>query len=418
MRSHNKDAKRASGTIVVPDAPFARRRIDFAAFGRSIVECGPTSGIIHRDRGEEEGAPPRRPQIALPDMNPPGYSARHVTFVLAALALTLDLLVVFAIAPPAAAGASLAAAVPAILLFGHAEPRRGRRSSTLVTAAICASSLIVLILLCSRGSSGLSPALLAASVLAPWPGHLLAIWRGTPHVTHGPPLVHDRMARIVKRAIDLVFAFLAAALAVPVVLISAIVVRITTPGPAFYAQTRVTRGDAPFLIWKIRTMTQDAESGTPVWPEDNDPRITKAGRFLRRVWIDELPQIWNVLRGEMSLVGPRPERPEFVEAFAAALPKYRKRHAISAGITGLAQVVGLIGDTSIRRRLALDLHYVRIWTPGLDAWILGHTVLQAILRALGRPPLGKRRARRPKSGLGGSILEIRGVARHLPERDQ
>jgi lipopolysaccharide/colanic/teichoic acid biosynthesis glycosyltransferase len=219
--------------------------------------------------------------------------------------------------------------------------------------------------------------------------------------------------------LDLALCVLLGVPAIPVVLIAAAVVRLTMSGPAFYSQTRVTRGGRTFRIWKLRTMIPDAEpGGVPVWPEEDDRRITRLGRILRRLWIDEVPQLWNVLRGDMSVVGPRPERPEFVEAFAEALPKYRERHAVAAGITGLAQVRGLTGNTSIRRRLALDLLYVRSWTPGLDLWILARTAGQVFQRVVGRRSLQRAGRRAPAPGVGGTGLGIGGVARHLPERDQ
>jgi lipopolysaccharide/colanic/teichoic acid biosynthesis glycosyltransferase len=222
----------------------------------------------------------------------------------------------------------------------------------------------------------------------------------------------------VKRGLDLLFCTFVGLPALPIMLVAALLVRLTSAGPAFYSQTRVTRGGRTFRIWKIRTMVIDAEKDGPVWPEENDPRITRLGKVLRRLWIDEIPQLWNVLKGEMSAVGPRPERPEFVEAFAAAMPKYRERHAVAAGITGLAQVTGLVGNTSIKRRLALDLHYIRIWSPGLDLWILARTAGQALRRVVGGRAV-QRTARSGKtSGGGGSLLGVRSGARHLPERDQ
>jgi lipopolysaccharide/colanic/teichoic acid biosynthesis glycosyltransferase len=221
-----------------------------------------------------------------------------------------------------------------------------------------------------------------------------------------------------KRGLDLLLCVLLGVPALPVVLVAAVLVRLTSKGPAFYSQTRVTRGGRTFRIWKVRTMVVDAEKdGKPVWPEEDDPRITRLGKVLRRLWIDEIPQLWNVLKGEMSAVGPRPERPEFVEAFAAAMPKYKERHAVAAGITGLAQVTGLVGNTSIKRRLALDLHYIRIWSPGLDLWILARTAGQALRRATGGRAK-QRTGRATASGAGGSLLGVRGGARHLPERDQ
>ena len=204
--------------------------------------------------------------------------------------------------------------------------------------------------------------------------------------------------RRIKRGLDLLFCTLLGVPAIPVVLVAALLVRLTMSGPAFYSQFRVTRGGRVFRIWKLRTMVLDAEpGGVAVWPEEHDSRITRLGRVMRRLWIDELPQLWNVLRGEMSVVGPRPERPEFVEAFAKEMPKYQARHAVAAGITGLAQVRGLTGNTSIRRRLALDLLYVRSWTPGLDLWILARTVGQVLQRAVGgkTPTRAERRVRPP-----------------------
>jgi lipopolysaccharide/colanic/teichoic acid biosynthesis glycosyltransferase len=223
----------------------------------------------------------------------------------------------------------------------------------------------------------------------------------------------------IKRVLDLLICVVLGVPSLPVVVIGAVLVRLTSRGPAFYSQTRVTRGGRTFRIWKLRTMVRDAEKdGKPVWPEENDPRITPLGKVLRRLWIDEIPQLWNVLIGDMSAVGPRPERPEFVEAFAAAMPKYRQRHAVSAGITGLAQVTGLVGNTSIKRRLALDLHYIRIWSPGLDLWILARTAGQALGRVAGGRAAKRARRASETSGGGGSLLGVRSGARHLPERDQ
>jgi lipopolysaccharide/colanic/teichoic acid biosynthesis glycosyltransferase len=337
--------------------------------------------------------------------------------LIATLALILDLGAFFILAPGGAIVRCAIVAVPVLLWFSHLAPRRGRRASVLVAAGGAASALSFAALAVWNAWRPVAPAwaFIAPALILPWPGHLLALLRAMPALPPGPPLVHDRMARAFKRACDVAACAILGLPAVPVVALAAALVKLTSPGPAFYSQTRVTARGRIFRIWKLRTMTRDAESGTPVWPEENDPRITRLGRVLRLLWIDELPQFWNVLQGDMSVVGPRPERPEFVEAFAAELPKYRERHAVAAGITGLAQVTGLIGNTSIRRRLALDLHYVRVWTPGLDASIVARTAAQALQRALGRRSGGRPA---PRSGLGGTILELRGVARHLPERDQ
>lgn len=230
-------------------------------------------------------------------------------------------------------------------------------------------------------------------------------------------IARSPVARAVKRGVDLAFCVVLGAPAIPVIAVGAVIVWLTSPGPAFHSQARVTMGGLRFRLWKLRTMVENAEKdGVPVWPEENDARITRAGRVLRLLWIDELPQIWNVLRGDMSMVGPRPERPEFVEAFAAAMPKYKDRHAVRAGITGLAQVSGLTGNTSIRRRLALDLRYIRAWSPALDLWIVARTAGQALRRALGGRARQGGASR--TSGRGGPLRELRGGARHLPERDQ
>lgn len=158
-------------------------------------------------------------------------------------------------------------------------------------------------------------------------------------------------------------------------------------------------------------MFHDAEpDGIAIWPRHGDKRITPMGRYLRLLWIDELPQLWNVLIGDMSLVGPRPERPEFIEEFSRELPKYRSRLLVRAGLTGLAQVAGRIGDTSIRDRLAWDLRYIRNWSPWLDLKILVATIGLAVSRPL-------RRAAQRGSGVE-VRNELRGNPRRLPERDQ
>jgi lipopolysaccharide/colanic/teichoic acid biosynthesis glycosyltransferase len=192
------------------------------------------------------------------------------------------------------------------------------------------------------------------------------------------------MGRAVKRTVDLVFAGCGLLLAVPLMALAAILTRLQGDGPAFYSQVRVTEGGRHFRIHKIRSMIPDAEpDARPIWPEDHDPRITPLGRTLRRYWIDELPQLLDVLAGNLSLVGPRPERPYFAQVFARTLPKYALRHQVKGGVTGLAQVSGYVGNTSIARRLHMDLRYVRRWTPVLDLIILALTVV----RMFQRPPI-------------------------------
>jgi len=157
-----------------------------------------------------------------------------------------------------------------------------------------------------------------------------------------------------------------------------VLVRATSPGPFVYTQTRLGLNRRRFTIYKIRSMTHNCEQlSGPCWSVGNDPRVTPVGRFLRRTHLDELPQLWNVLRGDMSLVGPRPERPEFVASLEQVLPRYSERLKVRPGVTGLAQMK-LPPDTdllSVRRKLVYDLHYVERSRLGLDLRILLGTAL-------------------------------------------
>jgi len=177
---------------------------------------------------------------------------------------------------------------------------------------------------------------------------------------------------VLKRALDLAVSMVALILLSPLMLLIALLVKLTSPGgPVFYAQERVGLDGKPFQIIKYRSMRPDAESVSgPVWAKAGDPRTTPIGKWLRRFSLDELPQLINVLVGEMSLVGPRPERPYFVEQFKQRIPRYWERHMEKAGITGWAQVNGLRGNTSIEERTAYDLWYVENWTIWLDLKIL------------------------------------------------
>ena len=197
----------------------------------------------------------------------------------------------------------------------------------------------------------------------------------------GIPLLSVRQAslsgadRIVKRTLDLVLAAVALCGLSPLMLAIAAAVRLHSPGPVFYRQERVGRDGRVFAMVKFRTMRCDAEAQSgPVWAQTDDPRVTPLGRLLRRWSLDELPQFWNVLRGDMSLVGPRPERQIFVEQFSQALPRYFERHRVKSGLTGWAQVNGLRGNTSIEDRTLYDLHYVENWSVWLDLRILLMTV--------------------------------------------
>lgn len=177
----------------------------------------------------------------------------------------------------------------------------------------------------------------------------------------------------VKVIIDFSLAFILLVVTAPLTLLSVLLVKLTSRGPAFYSQTRLGLEGKPFRIYKIRTMAHDCEkSSGPVWCKQGDARVTRVGRVLRRCHFDELPQLWNVLRGDMSLVGPRPERPEFVPGLEKALPRYRERLQARPGVTGLAQVQ-LPPDTdleSVRRKLAHDFCYVENAGFWLDLRIL------------------------------------------------
>lgn len=183
--------------------------------------------------------------------------------------------------------------------------------------------------------------------------------------------LQKRSSRILKRLCDLLIASLGLLLLWPLMLLIAILIRLSSPGPAIYRQVRVTRDGKLFEMYKFRTMPVDTEAETgPIWATAEDPRPTPLGGLLRRSSLDELPQLINVLEGSMSFVGPRPERPFFVEKFTQTLPHYPQRHRVKAGMTGLAQIKGFRGDTSIEQRLALDLEYIERWSLGLDLWII------------------------------------------------
>lgn len=185
--------------------------------------------------------------------------------------------------------------------------------------------------------------------------------------------------RRIKRAFDFTLAATLFALTLPVMALAALLVRLTSPGPAIYVQTRLGQGGAPFRIFKIRTMIHNCESLTgPRWAIPGDPRITPVGALLRATHIDELPQLWNVLCGNMSLIGPRPERPEIAEKLVWEIPRYYERLAVKPGITGLAQVQ-LPPDTEVKNvadKLVLDLAYIERLGFGLDTKLLLCTILK------------------------------------------
>jgi Undecaprenyl-phosphate glucose phosphotransferase len=184
---------------------------------------------------------------------------------------------------------------------------------------------------------------------------------------------------LLKRTIDIAISTVALlALAVPFAII-ALLIRRTSPGRVFYAQERMGLDGNAFRVFKFRSMYEGAEDDTgPIWARDNDPRCTPVGRLLRRFDLDELPQLWNVLRGDMSIVGPRPERPYFVEQFKHRFPQYMLRHKVKAGITGWAQVNGWRGNTSLEKRIEYDLYYIENWSVSLDLKIMWLTLLRGI----------------------------------------
>jgi Undecaprenyl-phosphate glucose phosphotransferase len=182
---------------------------------------------------------------------------------------------------------------------------------------------------------------------------------------------------VMKRAFDFVLSGLGLVALAPVLVALAAWVRLDSPGPVLYAQERVGLSGRRFRMLKFRTMRVDAESGdVPGWTRPGDPRRTRAGEILRRLSLDELPQLWNVFLGQMSLVGPRPERPVYVEQFRASIPRYMLRHHVKAGITGWAQVNGLRGDTPLDRRIEYDLYYIRNWSLLFDVRIILLTLVR------------------------------------------
>jgi exopolysaccharide biosynthesis polyprenyl glycosylphosphotransferase len=180
---------------------------------------------------------------------------------------------------------------------------------------------------------------------------------------------------LIKRAMDVVLSLAALAVLLPFFPLLAALIWLEDRGPIFYRQERMGLDGRSFMILKFRSMRVNAESSTgPVWAIKNDPRRTRVGELLRRWSLDELPQLWNVLKGEMSLIGPRPERPAFVNEFKHKIPQYMLRHRVKSGITGWAQVHGWRGNTSIRKRIQYDLYYIENWSLKLDLKILWMTV--------------------------------------------
>lgn len=202
------------------------------------------------------------------------------------------------------------------------------------------------------------------------------------HLIYGDGFAQGMGRRIVKRSFDFLASAALFAVSFPIMAVAAVVIRLESPGPVIYRQERVGRGGRVFTCLKFRSMSVDAERNGPVWAQATDARVTRVGRFIRKTRIDELPQLWNVLRGEMSFVGPRPERPVFVDQLRAKIPFYEVRHSVKPGLTGWAQVRYSYGASveDACRKLQFDLYYVKNNSLFLDILILLETVRVVLFR--------------------------------------
>ena len=177
--------------------------------------------------------------------------------------------------------------------------------------------------------------------------------------------------KVIKRAMDIMGSAAGIVVLSPLLLLLAALVKISSPGPVIFKQERVGLHSKPFYMYKFRSMEQQSEEEEKkAWTVRDDPRVTGIGKFLRRTSLDELPQLFNILKGDMSLVGPRPERPLFVERFREEIPRYMVKHQVRPGLTGWAQVNGFRGDTSIKKRIDYDIYYIENWTIGFDIKII------------------------------------------------
>lgn len=188
--------------------------------------------------------------------------------------------------------------------------------------------------------------------------------------------LHSTVNQFLKRAVDILGGFVGVCLSAPIIAIFGLIIKHESPGPIFYRQRRLGANGKTFDMIKLRSMKLDAEKGGVGWTVKGDPRVLKVGSLMRRLNIDEIPQFWNVLKGEMSLVGPRPERPELIEEFKEDIPHYNARHNIKPGITEWAQVNGLRGDTDLSERVRFDLHYIENWNVLLDFQIMFLTFIK------------------------------------------
>ena len=184
----------------------------------------------------------------------------------------------------------------------------------------------------------------------------------------------------VKRILDILISLLVLLILWPVFIIVGILIKKEDKGTVFYKQIRTGKNGKNFEMYKFRTMIeQKPEEEEKEWTTKNDPRVTGFGKFLRRTSLDETPQFFNILKGDMSLIGPRPERPQFVEQFKEEIPRYMVKHQVRPGLTGWAQVNGYRGDTSIRKRVEYDIYYIENWTIGLDVQIILLTFLKGFV---------------------------------------
>ena len=192
--------------------------------------------------------------------------------------------------------------------------------------------------------------------------------------------LNNTINNVVKRLVDIVGSAVGLILASPIMIISAILIKATSKGPVIFAQERVGLHNKPFQMYKFRTMIEQSEAEEAKgWTTKDDPRVTGIGKFLRRTSLDELPQLFDILVGQMSLVGPRPERPQFVEKFKEEIPRYMIKHQVRPGLTGWAQINGLRGDTSIEQRIEHDLYYIENWTLEFDIKILLLTIFRGFI---------------------------------------
>ncbi|MCR5527177.1 MAG: undecaprenyl-phosphate glucose phosphotransferase [Lachnospiraceae bacterium] len=198
------------------------------------------------------------------------------------------------------------------------------------------------------------------------------------NIRHVP--LTNTLNMLAKRIIDIIGSVVLIILFSPVMIFAALAIKITSPGPIIFAQERVGLHNRPFKMYKFRSMEMQKPSvEAKGWTRPNDPRVTGIGKILRRTSMDELPQFFNILRGDMSIVGPRPERPQFVEKFKEEIPRYMIKHQVRPGLTGWAQVNGLRGDTSIRKRVEYDLFYIENWTITFDIKIMFMTVFKGLI---------------------------------------